>query len=354
MLTTSCKDPALSGGPAAVGDSAHAGLLLETLNLHASAINIALQKQLALETQVEDLRARLLASPAAVSPSQPPPKACTSGRVERDGWLEAALDKSAPTDEKSLIYFFHIPKTSGASFQHFLIDAFGEGGVSPLRNWNDVLANSARSAEWKVWSGHFVGLLPFILPSWPRMVTILRDPIDRAISNINHWRRDTTNPLQPLVSRMGVLEFCHHRRLRREVDNLQARSLASLSFALLLFRSGNGGAVNADFGDLLYSMDPQYGLLDWAIRAMSEMDMVGIAETHHASLRLFARKFDLPEPAEPYYDNKSAHFELKRTDLSPLELECLQELNQIDQLVYGYARKRFETECREADLAVTM
>jgi hypothetical protein len=265
-------------------------------------------------------------------------------------WLQAALGRREPEDGKPLIYFFHIPKTSGSSFIRFLIDTFGEADVSPLTSWDDILAFSGTPGDWKVWHGHFAGMLPLILPSWPRMVTILRDPIDRALSHINHHRR---SPYQLLgcAKKMSVLEFCHHPRLRREIDNTQARYLASLSFAQMLLRSNrhNGtAAVPVAFMEALFSMDSQYGLLDSAIRALAEMDMVGIAEAHHESELLFAHKFDVPPPAQIYHVNKAEASQLKREDLSREELECIQELTQIDQLVYDCARQRFERECRKA------
>jgi hypothetical protein len=152
---------------------------------------------------------------------------------------------------------------------------------------------------------------------------------------------------------MSVLEFCHHPKLRREIDNTQSRYLASLSFAQMLLRSNrhNGtAAAPVGFLEALFSMDPQHGLLDSAIRAMSEMDMVGIAEAHRETERLFAHKFNVQAPSKAYHVNKAEQSQLKRTDLSPEELECIRELTQIDQLVYDYARKRFETECWRAKI----
>jgi len=184
------------------------------------------------------------------------------------------------------------------------------------------------------------------------MVTILRDPVDRALSHINHLQR---KPYQLLrcSKDMSVLEVCHHPKFRRALDNAQSRYLASLSFAQMLLRTNRHhgtAAAPVGFLEAIFSMDSQYGLLDSAMRAMTEMDMVGITEAHHQTVRLFAQKFNLPAPAEAYHVNKAETSQLKREDLSPEELECIQELTQIDQMVYDYARKRFERECRQAKI----
>ena len=319
------------------------GLVLNALNLHGTAINTALKRLQALERQVGGPQVELSPTPNGQSATASP---------ETSDWLQTALRRQQPEDTKAFVYFFHIPKTSGSSFIRFLMDAFGESKISPLTCWDDVLAYSGVVADWNVWHGHFGGMLPLILPSWPRMVTILRDPIDRTLSHINHHRR-TPYKLLRCAKDMSVLEFCNHPKLRREIDNAQARYLASLSFAQMLLRSNrhNGtAAAPVGFLEALFSLDSQHGLLDSATRAMSEMDMVGIAEAHHETERLFAHKFNVPAPAEAYHVNKAEQSQLKRADLSPEELECIQELTQIDRLVYDYARKRFENECSRAKI----
>jgi hypothetical protein len=328
--------PALGDGPL------DQGLVLNALNLHGTAIDTALKRLHALERQISGQQALPASNGQSATPSP----------VGTSDWLQAALRRQRPEDEKAFVYFFHIPKTSGSSFIRFLMDAFGESNISPLTSWDDVLAYCGAVGNWKVWHGHFGGMLPLILPSWPRMVTILRDPIDRVLSHINHHRR-TPYQLLRCAKDMSVSEFCHHPKLRREIDNAQARYLASLSFAQMLLRSNRHhgtAAAPVGFLEALFSMDPQHGLLDSAMRAMSEMDMVGIAEAHHETEQLFAHKFNVKAPFKTYHVNKAEQSQLKRADLSPEELECIQELTQIDQLVYDCARRRFENECQRAKL----
>lgn len=343
-VTQQCRSqmPSVSAKPA-LGDSPmDQNLVLETLKLHAAAINTGLSRLHALEQQVAGQQVKF--SPAA---SGPP---ATPNTVASRDWLQDALKRLGPGDENPVIYFLHIPKTSGTSFQLFLANAFGADNMAPFRAWEEVRSFSGAASNWKVWSGHFGGLLPFILPSWPRMVTILRDPVDRAVSHINQFRR---KPYPDLPCKgMGVLEFCNHPKLRLALDNAQARYLASLSFAQMMRNIQNRDSYLTPVGFLgaFFSMDQQYGLLDAAIRVVSEIDMVGITEAHHQTLRLFAHKFNVPAPAEAYHAEKAKPSELKRADLSPEELECLQELTQIDQLVYDCAKKRFERECQQAKL----
>jgi tetratricopeptide (TPR) repeat protein len=267
--------------------------------------------------------------------------------------VESSASKAQPLAGDAPLYFFHIPKTSGVSFHHFLVSMFGEGSVSPPLIWDALPADLGAVKNWKVWTGHFGGLLPFVLGSWPRMVTILRNPVDRTISHINHVRRASDHPLHRYAQGLDVLGYCRHHRLLRTVDNYQARYLASLSFALSILKTVRHPirATSAlAFEDALFSLDAQFDLLDWALRALSEMEMVGIAEAHLQTLRLFSHRFNGPTVTASSNENKAGEGQLRRPDLSSEELECIQEMTQIDQVVYDCARKRFERECRQANI----
>ena len=278
--------------------------------------------------------------------------AARPARLRAEGSLESTLNRSRPNG-RPLIYFFHIPKTSGTSFRRFLVSLFGEDRVSPPMIWDALPEYSSSKGKWEVWVGHFGGLLPFILRSWPRMVTILRNPVDRTLSHINHVRRDTGHPLHPYAQGLSVLEYCRHPKLRRSIDNYQARFLASLSFALAIFKTVSNVAHATSalaFEDALFSLDRHYDLLESALRALVEMEMVGIAEAHHQTLRLFSHKFSGPSRVESYHENKAGESQAKRSHLSAEELECIQEMTRIDQLVYEHARERFQLDCRQANL----
>jgi len=258
---------------------------------------------------------------------------------------------------KELIYFLHIPKTSGASFHGFLVDAFGEVHVSPkILIWDDLPEFSDVSKKWKVWVGHFGGFLPFMLPSWPRIVTLLRDPISRTISHINHVQRDARHPLHPYAEHLTFAEYCRHPELRHTVENYQSRFLASLSIARAILKVEKNvvcAPSSLAFEASLYALDRGGDLLESALTVVSDVDMVGITEWHQQTMRLFASKFNITRPVpEAKRLNEAGNSQRRRETLSPEEIAAIQEITEIDRLVYERASQQFRAECSRVGIGI--
>ena len=136
--------------------------------------------------------------------------------------------------ESDLVYFLHIPKTSGTSLHYSFLRVYGPEATSSFL-WDDLVNGTYQLSErHRLITGHFGGFLPLWLRRWPRIVTMLRDPLARALSHINHVQREQVHPLHLLSAGLTVEQYCQHPVLRRTVDNFQSRYLASLDFALAL------------------------------------------------------------------------------------------------------------------------
>jgi hypothetical protein len=259
-----------------------------------------------------------------------------------------------------LVYFLHIPKTSGSSVRTFLVKAFGEQRVAHVI-WDELVTNSRTiTPDIRVVTGHLGGLLPLWVKRWPRIITMLRDPVARALSHINHVQRDVDHLLHRHAAGLGVIEYCAHPVLRKTVDNFQSRYLASLSFSRALVPPPADVAAGWPHGDrairfenALYAFDRPADLYDEAVQALGIIDATGLCEAHGASLELFVAVLGL-DPGDGFtqaHDNVASGG-LRVEQLSRREVAALEQVTDVDRAVYAHARTLFADICRKKSIAL--
>jgi len=259
-----------------------------------------------------------------------------------------------------LIYYLHIPKTSGTSLYAAFVKAVGVAAAPAPMLWDHLIANPAMiTSEARVITGHFSGLFPLWLGRWPRIITMLRSPVARALSHINHVQRAKEHPLYPVANGLSVAEYCRHPELRSSVDNVQSRHLASLGFARALLPDAPGKPAGEPFAwraleyeRTLFSLDQSTGLADAAADAVEWIDAVGICEEHDRSVRRFANLFGWDMSAasgQPSRLNLADQSQRTVDSLSSEDLGSLSSLNLIDQRIYDLAKRRFDDQAGDLE-----
>src|SRR5688572_854398 len=96
------------------------------------------------------------------------------------------MQSLTPTDR---LIFIHIPKTAGLTFRAILANHFDYNQIYPQPDDWYYLYEDARAnlANYRLFSGHFPYSVCELLPSTPPplYVTMLRDPVERFISNFH-------------------------------------------------------------------------------------------------------------------------------------------------------------------------
>src|SRR5205823_1717816 len=96
------------------------------------------------------------------------------------------------TERKFL--FDHLPKTGGTAFRTVLEELFGPENVTPHLEGRSEIWAVQRFSGARLISGHFLSLLPGQDRLFGRIrVTLLRHPIDRAISEYFYWRHHASD-----------------------------------------------------------------------------------------------------------------------------------------------------------------
>lgn len=249
-------------------------------------------------------------------------------------------------DKQSPIYFLHIPKTAGTTFNQFLEEHVDGYDVCPAHLWHQLVTLPAEevSSRRLIW-GHFYSFLYKHVPDPLRYVVFLRDPIERALSHYGHVVKHSGHYLHRRAIELGTFNaFLRDPETATTVSNFQLRALALDLDPQAIARS----ITAQDLSDLELErrletapFDRPLGhMLETAKLRLQQMCFVGITERYEESIELFCRSFgwSRPEAIETHNVNASR---LQQGELSHTDLLLLREMNQADYELYDFAYELF-------------
>lgn len=223
--------------------------------------------------------------------------------------------------------FDHLPKTGGTAWRTVLEEIFGRENVTPHLEGRSEIWAVQRFSGFRVISGHFLSLLPSDIAAARRVrMTVLREPIDRAISEYYYWRHHAH---QGVADRLGFwaqqYDICDFFKARIDSNETAATNFYVRHFASRVTRD----LTNAE------------ALLPLAIRSLSSYGFVGIHENLHDSVDMFCWKFGLPPVARIPRVNVTAS-RISVADLDRVSRAKLAEMNDLDVELYRHALAMFE------------
>lgn len=260
------------------------------------------------------------------------------------------MERDIGTDPNSLIAFVHIPKTAGSTLNSILASQYVPDQIhevmmrgmswiapqarlvpKPLISFSKIQRLKSalrRPRRLRLIHGHFDMSIVRLLPAGARCFTLLRDPVERAISHYYHYRRMTGDPVHPLAMQSTLAQWVGSRGLV-EMDNGQTRRLA--------------GGMNLPYGRVSSSM------LERAKSNLAAFAAVGLTERFEESLILFRQAFGWvlhPFTARNVADNRP-----RRTELGAEPLEAIAHCNRFDLELYRFASDLFEEAAGRIDMA---
>jgi hypothetical protein len=235
-------------------------------------------------------------------------------------------------DRETLI-FLHIPKTAGTTlnriieWQYHPLQIFT---IDPhrIRATPERLKqlSEKRRRRLRVVRGHMFYGIHELLPQGKTYITMLRDPVARAVSAYHFILRRPLNPLHKKVKREGLtLEDC--LRLFPERHNLQCRLIA--------------GIMDTAISD--------ERLLDKAKQNLAKsFSVVGICERFEESLALISHRFGWKIG---FYENQKVA--RQRHCVEPELAALIREHNRFDVELYEFGKSLLEQALRDAQCEVT-
>jgi hypothetical protein len=260
--------------------------------------------------------------------------------------LTSEHPKQRTLEEHDKFLFLHIPKTAGTTLTSIIETHFDRRDIFPWNNQRDFSGLSRNEiVRYRYYRGHFFyRVVTEILDTLPVTITMMRNPIDRFLSDFAHLQRHListgTEAQREEISRIDVAEFVENASDRRSVRrmNLQTRMISGLED----LRKLRTLLPHLDLDPSQLS-DPD---VDRAKLQLAEFDFVGLAERFDESLMLLSYVFGWRCPVS-YERINVAPERPRREDIPQRILQQLIERNALDLELYCFAERLFEDRLAE-------
>lgn len=230
------------------------------------------------------------------------------------------------------VFFLHLPKTGGTTMRRILDREYrnapryeiGEDVTGDIRRF--------RARQWdagdapKLVQGHMSYGLHEFVPGRSTYVTLLRDPLRRALSDYHYVTSTPTHPIYEHVKDLGLIEY------------FESGITGQLSNGMVRLLSGNH--LPDDIG-VPSKRTMERADLELAQRHLDQhFAAAGLLERFDETLLLFRRRLGW---AWPFYMKENVTRRGYRIqDIDAAELERIRELNDLDLELYESVEALFQ------------
>lgn len=230
------------------------------------------------------------------------------------------------------LVFLHIPKTAGTTLRDVIarqypeeaIFVIGEDANGDIARFKTV--SEATSSDIRVLSGHMSFGLHRYLPPPVTYITVLRDPISRALSDYGFVKSNPYHPIYETVSKMSLTEYMTSG-ITGQLSNGQTRLI-----------SGECKDGNIGIPTVRELTDRDY---ENALKNLS--DFFSVAGTQERFLESLMAMRMMLGWRYPFHTKRNVTTKpLSETTLSVEDKALLKRINQYDTLLYEEVNGRLD------------
>jgi len=235
-----------------------------------------------------------------------------------------------------LDYFLHIPKTGGTTFTSFLDSHYKSDRIFPYQTWNHYLPNkNIKLKHYALARGHFGYSFRHLFPHENiRYMTMLRNPVERVISQYHHMTVDKKNNNWILDLPYGSLEDMLEK-VPEFFFNKQVKHLA-IDFNVL--KSVNDKKFLYESCKQMNSVGQISDLYDLACERLEKFYFVGVLEHYEESMQKLCKLMRWSMPHKIQHLNILPN-KKPASEYDTKIIDRINELNEYDFKLYDFAKK---------------
>ena len=237
---------------------------------------------------------------------------------------------SVPVAQAEALIFLHIPKTGGTTLQNIIEQNYSPGQVhrhAGRLEFKKLTERQKRS--YHVISGHLYFGIHREIPQSTAYFTMLRDPVDRIISNYYYVLRAKDHRLHQRINaeKMSLADYVTSK-LNSQLDNGQLRLLSGIEEDIPF-----GGCSSA--------------MLDRAKENLKRhFTVIGLTERFDDSLRLMKECFGWKNIS--YQKANVTVDRPARTQIDPETLQLIESCNVFDLELYRFAQAALDAQLQRS------
>lgn len=243
-----------------------------------------------------------------------------------ESFLEGTAAR-AGREKPGPLVFLHIPTAGGSTFEQILQNNYGPESVFMAYGhrdgeiWDYLLLDYREKRRHAAVSGHFTALYAPLLPRDSRYVCILRNPLDRVVSNYYMYLSHKNHPAGAQIRDNGItLGQFANPRYRFNQDNVQVKYVA-------------GARLDQPCTEAMY--DEALG------RLRDGRVLFGIMERYKETVFRFAKLFGW---IDLHYTHIAKNItKPPRKEIDKNEMRVVASFNTYDMRIYAEALGMFQT-----------
>lgn len=244
------------------------------------------------------------------------------------------------------VVFLHVPKCGGTTLHHLLGQWLGSENMHPERFNRLYESPVAQLASKLGFSGHFDYYSTTLIPGAKRLISFLRDPMDRLISLYNFHRAHAPEIIEK--NNLQLPRWANEHDIDAYFAHPTIRAHPAIDNSIVRYFSDVPQVAHAQ-SDPVWRNITLDEMLEQALRNLEKFTFIGFMDRYDEDVERLAKTLNYAPPAElrkhqvldDLMETNPSMRKIEKQRPTPETRAGMEELVHYDQLFYTRARELF-------------